>query len=72
MNYTYLWLVFDQRIHVTESFYPKVSLSKFFSDLGGSLGLWLGVGAVQLFLHGFNFISYFISWTGNRKGSSNI
>ena len=30
--------------------YPSLSLTKLFADLGGSLGLWLGVGIVQLFV----------------------
>ena len=38
----------DPVVETTESFYPKFSLSAFFADLGGSLGLWLGLGAVQL------------------------
>ena len=29
----------------------------YFADLGGSLGLWLGVGAVQLLGYGLSLIS---------------
>ena len=38
----------DQNVGVTEFFIPDFSVSTFFASLGGSLGLWLGVGAVQL------------------------
>ena len=41
-------LTFDQKVHITESLYPPMSLPKFFSDLGGSLGFWLGVGLLQI------------------------
>ena len=42
----------DPVVETTESFYPKFSLSAFFADLGGSLGLWLGLGAVQILSNG--------------------
>ena len=50
--------VFDQTVTVTESFYPSLSFTKLFADLGGSLGLWLGVGIVQLFSYSLQFLSY--------------
>ena len=37
-----------QEVEVTESYIPEFSVSTFLAGLGGSLGLWLGVGAVQL------------------------
>ena len=37
-----------QEVEVTESYIPEFSISTFLAGLGGSLGLWLGVGAVQL------------------------
>ena len=37
-----------QEVQVTESYIPEFSVSTFLAGLGGSLGLWLGVGAVQL------------------------
>ena len=37
-----------QEVEVTEFYIPEFSVSTFLAGLGGSLGLWLGVGAVQL------------------------
>ena len=41
-------LVIDQKVATTESYIPHFSLATFFADLGGSLGLWLGMGVVQI------------------------
>ena len=41
-------LFINPEVTVTESYIPEFSLSTFVADLGGSLGLWLGVGAVQI------------------------
>ena len=43
-NYSALDISLDRKVTITESFIPEFSLSSFFADLGGSLGLWLGVG----------------------------
>ena len=56
-SYTKFDLTFDQAVTVTESYYPSPSLTKLLAELGGSLGLWLGVGVVQLWLYATNFIS---------------
>ena len=40
---------------VTESFYPAFSPLSFITMMGGALGLWLGVGAVQLVAINYNF-----------------
>ena len=45
-------LTMNQEVTITESFIPEFSISSFFADIGGSLGLWLGVGAVQLLSSG--------------------
>ena len=41
-------LTLDQQVTVTESYYPSFSPLSFITMMGGALGLWLGVGAVQL------------------------
>ena len=42
-------LMFDDKVTITEHYVPEFSISTFVANLGGSLGLWLGVGAVQIF-----------------------
>ena len=47
-DYATLDLSFDPTVEIKEYFYPEFSLQSFLSDVGGILGLWLGVGVVQL------------------------
>ena len=47
-NETTFDLTMDQEVTVTESFYPPFSPLTFFTVMGGALGLWLGVGVVQV------------------------
>ena len=51
-KYPKIELTFEKSILVTKTFYPSISLTKMFSGLGGALGLWLGVGILQLFANG--------------------
>ena len=48
----------DQEVTITESYIPEFSVSTFIADLGGSLGLWLGVGAVQLLSSGLGLLTW--------------
>ena len=45
-------MTFDQNVEITESFFPSLSISELFSNLGGVFGLWLGVGVMQLLEYG--------------------
>ena len=47
-----------QEVEVTESYIPEFSVSTFLAGLGGSLGLWLGVGAVQLIGVGVGILNW--------------
>ena len=44
---------------VTEFFYPDVSFGELLSNLGGVVGLWLGIGMMQVVDYGFKLTSYF-------------
>ena len=41
-------IFFDQTVDVTEYYYPQFSLTDFLSNVGGCLGLWLGLGVIQM------------------------
>lgn len=61
-------LTMNQEVTIYESFIPEFSISTFFADLGGSLGLWLGVGAVQLLSSGLGMATVVCTRLGlNRK-----
>ena len=44
---TYIDIAFDQEVTVTESYYPELSFTTLFAEVGGSMGLWLGLGLLQ-------------------------
>lgn len=56
-------LDFHPEVKITESYFPPFSVSTFFANFGGSLGLWLGVGAVQLLEN----VLQFSKWLNRRK-----
>ena len=57
-NRTIIDLTFDQIVIVTESFYPPFSPLQFLTVVGGSLGLWLGVGIMQMVHLGLNWTTW--------------
>ena len=61
-NRTAFAFTIDQTVIITESFYPKFKLPKFLSDTGGAVGLWLGLGMVQL-------IQYFVTGAQMFRGT---
>ena len=59
---TKIGIKFDDTVSITESFYPPASIPNFMAEIGGILGLWLGVGTLQLFLHAFEIFGYIKSY----------
>ena len=57
-NSRYFKFKIQQSVKVTEFFYPDVSFGELLSNLG-VLGLWLGVGMMQVVDHRFKITSYF-------------
>ena len=57
----------DDEVAITEFYIPEFSISTFVADLGGSLGLWLGVGAVQI----FGSVVDIITWIKGQKNQLN-
>ena len=47
-NFSEIDFTFLQKAEITESFYPEFSLEEFFTSMGGAMGLWLGLGVMQL------------------------
>ena len=58
IDYTGFYLSINQELEVTEHYIPEFSVSIFLAELGGSLGLWLGVGAVQLLSMGVGILNW--------------
>ena len=52
-----IWMDLDPLVETTESYFPEFSLSGFLADCGGSLGLWMGLGAVQLISSAVDFLT---------------
>ena len=46
----------DQTVATTEYYFPKFSVVDFLANLGGSLGLWLGVGIIQIGVYVIEFM----------------
>ena len=56
-HFSVISFTLNQRVAVTEFYIPEFSVATFLAELGGSLGLWLGVGAIQLLMTGFQLAS---------------
>ena len=54
---TKIGIKFDKMVTVTESFYPPASIPNFMAEIGGILGLWLGVGTLQIFVQALEYFN---------------
>ena len=69
-NHTTFDLTLDQEVTVTESFYPDFSPLSFITMMGGALGLWLGLGAVQLMEYAIGVVTWtfhYVTFTKMNK-----
>ena len=64
---SYLIFAINQKVSTIESYNPPFSLPTFIADLGGSLGLWLGVGVVQIFGGVYKILLWMRTKTINDK-----
>ena len=48
MNQSLVKLTFQDEVIITKSEFAPLSISELFSTLGGVIGLWLGVGMLQI------------------------
>ena len=51
-NLTKFDFTLEEKVTITEAFYPKFNILKFLSETGGAVGLWLGLGMVQIVKYG--------------------
>ena len=47
-----MMLKFDDTVEITEYKYASLNFTKLCAEIGGALGLWLGLGIIQLFHEG--------------------
>ena len=47
-NWSYLTITFDPLVTLQKSFFPPWTWSTYLAVLGGTAGLWLGLGIMQL------------------------
>ena len=48
-THTQLAFLIDDTVEITEYRYAGLNFSKLCAEIGGALGLWLGLGIIQLF-----------------------
>ena len=51
-----MMLKFDDTVEITEYKYADLNFTKLCAEIGGALGLWLGLGIIQLFQEGLGLV----------------
>ena len=55
-KYSKIDIAFSDTVTVTKNVFPKFNPAEFLSELGGSMGFWLGLGVVQTLELVFGFV----------------
>ena len=55
-NFSMIALEFDDTVEITEYKYAGLNFTKLCAEMGGALGLWLGLGIIQLFHEGLDLV----------------
>ena len=71
MNQSLVKLTFQDEVIITKSEFAPLSISELFSTLGGVIGLWLGVGMLQIVDHGMILAKLCSQFTIKGKKDSN-
>ena len=72
MNHSKFELTFTEAVKVTESFFESVSIPEIFSAIGGTLGLWLGVGVMQILEYGANIGNIVFASNKNKDKDKSV
>ena len=55
-NFSMMILKFDDTVEIAEYKYASLNFTKLCAEIGGALGLWLGLGIIQLFQEGLGLV----------------
>ena len=67
LNFSLIKLTLQDEVSITKSFYAPLSVSDLFSSLGGVIGLWLGIGILQIVDHGIILAKLCSNMTAKKK-----
>ena len=67
LNFSLIKLTLKDEVIITKSFYAPLSVSDLFSSLGGVIGLWLGIGILQIVDHGIILARLCSNMTAKEK-----
>ena len=67
LNFSLIKLTLQDEVIITKSFFAPLSVSELFSSLGGVIGLWLGIGMLQIVDHGIILAKLCSNITAKKK-----